>query len=102
MAENPKRRVADKPRLPFNGYWLSLVKATLTTCVLGAVGFIGSWGIDTSKSIAQLHDQVENIKDKQDMLDYAMVDDLKSIKADVEKLKSTTEQIQIDLAKRGR
>lgn len=78
MAPAQRRRKEDEPIPP---HWLtSAAKATIAFVSFGALSFLGSWGIDTSKTLAQLKEQMAVVQQQQTFLGPWFSDSIKEIK----------------------
>lgn len=73
-----RRRKDDSRSTP---QWLvSAAKATIAFVSFGAISFVGSWGIDMSKSVAQLKEQMALVQQQQTFLGPWFSESIKEIK----------------------
>lgn len=78
MAPAQKRRKEDEKLTP--SWIVSAAKATVAFISFGILSFIGSWGIDVSKSVAQLKEQMALVQQQQTFLGPWFSDSIKEIK----------------------
>lgn len=73
-----KRRKEDSPSTP--SWLVSAAKATAAFVSFGVLSFVGSWGIDMSRSVAQLKEQMALVQQQQTFLGPWFSDSIKEIK----------------------
>ncbi len=84
MAPIQKRRKSD---YNISAHVPTMVKATLSFLIFGGLSFLGSWGIDVSKSLAQLKEEVAVVKDQNHMIGPWMIDEVKKIRSDIQDIR---------------
>lgn len=85
-----KRRKSD---YNFNAHVPTMVKATLSFLIFGGLSFLGSWGIDVSKSLATMKEEVAIVKDQNHMIGPWMMDEVKKIH---EEIKDIRREVVVD------
>ena len=71
----------------------AMIKGTLAFVSLGIISFIGSWGIDISKSVAELKERSANVEEMKEFFQIYFVDELKTIRSDMKEIRHDVNEI---------